>query len=478
MSDSATKLPLPLFVDLDGTLIKSDLTLESLLALIKQNIFYLLIIPLWLVRGRAFLKAQLAQRTRIAVEQLPLNREFLAFLEVEKSRGRAMTLISASNQQQVSQVSQHLGLFDSAIGSDDKVNLKAGNKLKRIRQLVGDHGFSYAGNSRADLPIWAEAEQVIMVNCGIKLGSDLADDKHPILSFDQPGSTFAALLRAMRPHQWLKNGLLLLPLILAHQLNQWQLLLQAGIGFVSFSLCASSVYLLNDMLDLGSDRAHRQKHKRPFACGELSLTLGIVSMLCLLVGAFLVALALPWQFLTVLLGYWLLTFLYSIYLKRLFLLDVISLALLYTIRIIAGAAAIAVVTTPYLIAFSLSLFLGLAMVKRVTELTNAMADGLTGINGRAYSSEHMKILSKVGGAASLIAVAVFALYISDPATAQLYSSPYILWSICPLLLYLLIRIWGYAHAGKLEEDPVLFAITDHLSQGIVVLAGILIWLAT
>ena len=467
---------MPLFVDLDGTLIKSDITVESMLLVLKRNIFYLPLIAFWLLRGRPYLKRQLARRVEVPVERLPLNTEFLNYLRGEKAKGRKLILISASDQTLVRKVGDHIGLFDDSIGSDGHFNLKAGNKLRRIRQLTtGD--FAYAGNSTADLPIWSAAQHALMVNCDDKLVKRLGGGDKAVSRFDQPESVLLKLWHAMRPHQWLKNLLLFVPLVLSHQLDQTGMLLMAVIGFISFSLCASSVYLLNDLLDLDSDRLHDSKHRRPFAAGELPLSTGLVAAPVLLSVAFAVALLLPPAFLYILFLYWLLTCCYSFFLKRLFLVDVALLAMLYTIRIIAGSAAISVASTDFLVAFSLFLFLGLALVKRVTELGRLAASNKVAIEGRAYSERHLRLLSIIGSGSSLISVLIFIFYINAPDTTRLYSSPQVLWLICLLLVYLLARIWRQARTGKLDEDPVLFAITDRASQFIALLCGVLIWLA-
>ena len=468
---------LPLFVDLDGTLIKSDMTLESALLLIKRNFLYLLLIPFWFLRGRPYLKQQLAQRTNVPLDYLPVNEEFFHFLKQEKIKGRPITLISASNQEVVSQVSDHFQLFDNAFGSNDRINLKAENKLKRIREMHTE-AFSYAGNSSADLPIWIEAQEAVMVNCNESLVQRLRRNTTAILRFDNAMPFPLKLWQAMRPHQWLKNLLLFVPLVLAHRINDPTLLLQTTIGFLSFSLCASSVYLLNDMLDLNSDRQHHSKHRRPFASGELSLPVGCVAVPVLLLSAFAVGSLLPRNFVETLFLYWIVTSFYSFFLKRLFLIDVITLAILYTMRIAAGAAAVSITITSFLIAFSLFLFLGLGLVKRVTELVNLEKSDKGEAEGRAYSKNHIGPLTIIGGSSNLFAVLVFAFYAAAPDTTRLYSSPPILWLICPLLLCLLIRIWKQAREGKLDEDPVLFAITDRVSQLITVLSGLLLWLAT
>ncbi len=466
-----------LFVDLDGTLIHTELLFESLLRLIRRNPLYLAVIPFWLLRGRAWLKHQLARRVQIDPAGLPYNEEFLTWLRQQRTGGRAMTLISASNQLYVDAVSENLGLFEAAVGSDAETNLKSRRKLRRIEAIAGGGDFAYAGDSRADLPIWSRAKQIVMVNCAPAVSRRFASRENDVLNFGSAGAVFRPLLRAIRPHQWLKNTLLFVPLILSHQLTQPELLFASAIGFIGFCLCASSVYLLNDMLDLDSDRAHRTKRKRPFATGELPLAAGFVAAPALLAGAFLVSSVLPADFRLALLIYWLLTCLYSFALKRIFLVDVAALATLYALRVAAGAEAIEVVTTNFLIAFSLCFFLGLALVKRVTELVNLQSQATEDINGRAYRRSHEPLLSAIGGLASIMAVVVFAFYINAPATTRLYGSPLILWLICPLLVVLLGRIWRLARAGRLHEDPVLFAVEDRFSQLIVLFTGVLIWLA-
>ena len=466
---------LPLYVDLDGTLIKSDLMFESILILLKKNLFFLFAIPVWLLKGRPYLKVQLAKRVQVPIEQVPVNEEFHEFLQKEKDRGRKLVLISASNQTVVEQVSSHFDLFNECFGSNESTNLKANNKLARIQELNNGKSFSYAGNSSADLPIWKESAEVLLVNCSQSLEGKIKTTNAK--SFDSAPSQFNKLLETMRPHQWLKNLLVFVPLILSHQINQLDLLFLSIIAYVSFCLCASSVYLLNDMLDLKSDRQHTTKSKRAFAAGDLPLATGFFAGPLLFLMGVLFALLLPQSFLLVLMIYWLLTSLYSFCLKRLFLMDVITLAVLYTMRVIAGSAAISVQTTVWLITFSFFLFLGLALVKRVIELLNVIGEGKQRIEGRAYLYTHIWLLSRIGKASSATAIIVFILYITAPETIQLYSSPLILWLICPLLMYLLFRIWQFAHTQKLEEDPVLFALTDRIGQVIAVVCGALIWLA-
>lgn len=471
---------IPLFVDLDGTVIRSDLLFESILWLLRHQPWTLLLAPLWLWRGRARLKFEIASRAHPDLLSQPLNPEFTTFLEAEAASGRDLILISASDERVTRQMANRLGYFLDAIGSDAQTNLKGHNKLLRIQHLCHDGEFAYAGDSHADLPIWECAAQRLSVNAAPQVRTRLAAlpaAPGGTYHFDEPAATTPAFMRALRPHQWLKNCLLFLPLLLSHQLGDLALLGSALTGFVSFSLCASSVYLLNDMLDLESDRHHASKFARPFAAGDLSLRVGFVAAPTLLLAAFAIAFDVGESFVLLLGLYWLTTLFYSLYLKSIFLLDAAVLAGLFTARIMAGSAAIGVSTTSWLLAFSLSLFFGLALIKRHAELMNLREAGKLQPKGRGYRVNHLPLLRTLGLSANLVAIAVFALYALAPSTASLYQHPQWLLFACPGFVYLVLRVWRIARAGDLEEDPVRFAIRDHRSQ--VVLAGcaLIIWLA-
>lgn len=474
MSETKT----PLFVDLDGTLLQSDLLLETLLVLIRRHPLTVLMLPFWLLGGRANLKRQIAQRIRLDPALLPWHQELLEWLRGQRRQGRSLYLISASHQSLVDDAAAFLALFDRALGSDGSINLKGKAKVDAIRGLIGHGAFHYAGNEAADLAVWSAAEGAILVNASAAVESRAAAVTKVLQRFSRSRSRLSALVKAMRPHQWLKNGLLLLPLILAHQVMDTALLVQTLLAMTSFSLCASSVYLLNDMLDLEADRQHGSKHRRPFASGALPLSWGLLASPILLAMGFAIAWWLPRDFMAILAIYYLLTLAYSFQLKSVAIVDVLVLAGLYTLRIIAGAAAIQVVPTFWLLAFSMFLFLSLAVVKRFTELDNLRAQNRQQIAGRGYVADDIQLLSTLGSASGFMAVLVFALYINEEETRTLYGTPEVLWLICPLLLYLVSRIWLLAHRGQLHEDPVVFAITDHRSQLVVLVSGLLVWLAT
>lgn len=465
----------PLFVDLDGTLIHSDLLVESFLELIKRHFLCLFLVPLWLLRGKAFLKDQIASRVALRADLLPYNLELLDYLRAQKAQGRELILISASNNRLVQAVADHLGIFSQAIGSDNKVNCSGTRKLARIRELHKE--FTYAGDDSIDLQVWKGANAAIPVNASAELKRQVAAITTIEKEFDGNPTGLRPYLKALRLHQWLKNTLVFLPLALAHQLDNPELIWQATVAFVCFGLCASSVYVLNDLLDLPSDRQHRSKCKRPFAAGDVPLIHGLLISPVLLVIALAIALTLPIAFVIILALYYLCTGLYSFVLKRIMLVDVIMLAALYTLRIISGAAAISVVPSFWLLAFSMFLFFSLAVVKRYTELDYLREAGIAQSEGRGYYAQDLSMMAMFGGASAFLSVMVFALYINNDDTRNQYLTPEILWLICPLLLYMITRIWLLAARGQIEEDPIVFALKDRVSQAVTLTCGGMLWLA-
>ncbi len=466
-----------IFVDLDGTLIYSDLLLESFLGLVSKNFFYIFMVPFWLSRGRAFLKDQIASRVELNVALLPYNTSLIEYLEKLQKNGSRLVLISASNQKYVNQIAQHLGIFENSIGSSQSCNLKGSNKLKKIRELCGEEEFSYAGNESADLKIWSDAASAIIVNGGRNLKKEALNLTTVEAEFDQVENRFLVFIKAIRVHQWVKNGLLFVPLVLSHQIFKIELVAITLTGFVAFGLCASSVYLLNDLLDLENDRQHPTKCKRPFAKGILPLSYGLIGSPALLLLAYLLAWQTNSYFLAVMSLYYISTVLYSFKLKSLIIIDVLVLAGLFTIRIIAGAALSLLQPTFWLLAFSMFLFFSLAIVKRVTELGKLSRESSSEAKGRGYVAGDFPILSAMGSVSGIISVLVFSLYINDEQTREMYAIPEILWLICPLLLYLISRIWLIAHRGKLDDDPIVFVIKDRNSQIVAMICGILLWLA-
>jgi 4-hydroxybenzoate polyprenyltransferase len=348
-------------------------------------------------------------------------------------------------------------------------------KYERLKSAFGEKGFDYAGNSKADLAIWPHAGEAILVNPerGVRQAAERLTRVTYV--FEAQGSRLTGYLKAMRLHQWVKNTLVFLPLALAHKLHEPALLLQATLGFLAFGLCASSAYLLNDLLDLPADRQHASKRHRPFASGSISIVHGAALIPGLLTAAIGVALWLPTAFLGVLGLYYAVTLAYSFSLKRVVMLDVLVLASLYSLRIIAGGAAVSVALSFWLLAFSVFLFLSLALVKRYTELLQLYEKGQTQAAGRGYQAADLETLAQFGIASGYLAVLVLALYVNSEAVKALYTHPQVIWLICPLGLYLVSRIWLLARRGTLHDDPVVFAMQDRQSQLLVVLAALLLW---
>ncbi|MGA8107846.1 MAG: UbiA family prenyltransferase [Acidobacteriaceae bacterium] len=454
----------PLCVDLDGTLVKSDTLMDSMLVLVRSQPLAALRVPLWLVRGRAAVKAEVGARVSLDVQHLPYNRAVVEFLEVERGQGRRIYLTTGADQQLAERIAAHLGIFDGVLASDGRTNLTAGNKLEGLRRRFGDEGYDYIGNAGPDLPLLEQAGAAMIANPAPALRSRLrARGVEVTREFEDRAAPSKALLKALRLHQWAKNVLIFLPVLLAHVLHP-AALVEAGLAFLSFSLCASATYIANDLLDIEADRRHPTKRARPFAAGNLAVTAGAGVSLALLGGAVGLAVALlPLGFLFWLLVYLVATLSYSLYLKRVVLVDVLLLSGLYTVRLLAGAAATVVPISPWLGAFALFLFLSLAMVKRFSELQNTRARGQVPATGRGYLLGDIEQLRSFGTASAYAAVVVFSFYIGAHDVTALYQHADRLWLITPLMIWWLSRVWLLASRGELDEDPVIFAVTDRLS---------------
>lgn len=463
----------PLYVDVDGTLLRTDLLAESFFALLKHNPFYLFLIPFWLLRGRAWLKQQIAERIDIDVEVLPYHTEFLEYLRSEAGRGRELYLATASSEKFTQAIAGHLGCFTGVLASDAHRNLKGSHKLAAMLDRHGERGFDYAGNASVDLKIWPHAREAILVSPqrGVaKAAQTLGNVKHV---FSERGAGPVTYLHAIRVHQWLKNLLLFVPILTAHQWSEMLAISNALLAFAAFSLCASSVYLLNDLLDLPADRRHPNKRRRALAAGRIPLLNAALLMLLLLGTGIGIGYQLPGLFFAILLLYIGITLTYSLYLKSIAIVDVVVLASLYTLRIIAGAAAINVALSFWLLAFSMFIFYSLALVKRCSEL--GTVNNMQGESswGRSYMVSDMSTLYSMGIASGYISVLVLALFINSPDVMQRYHYPQGLWLLCPAIIFWVSHIWLKASRGEIHDDPLVFAITDRGSQ-LVVLACILI----
>ncbi|RLT98642.1 UbiA family prenyltransferase [Ketobacter sp.] len=459
MSDSNKK---PLVVDLDGTLIKTDLLLESFMLLMRANPFLLFLVLVWVCKGKSYLKQQIAQRVEIPVQFLPYSADLLDYLKSQKQQGRELVLATASHERYATAIADHLQLFDHVLATNESVNLSGAHKREALIKRYGEGGFVYAGNASVDLNVWSHSAAAVVVGSDNLVAS--ASRQCSIeASFVQKPPSIKTFIKALRVHQWVKNGLVFVPLLTAHQMQDPKLLLMSVLGFIAFSVCASSVYFLNDLLDLFDDRQHATKCNRPFAAGTLSLLVGILGTPLLLLTAVVASWFLPTQFQIVLAVYYVLTLAYSFKLKRLVMVDVVTLASLYTIRIVAGAAAISVLLSFWLLSFSIFVFLSLAIIKRYTELMKLKAKSASKALGRGYQVEDLELLSSLGGASGYLSVLVLALYINSPDVKSMYSDPVLMWPACLVMLYWVSRIWIIAHRGNMEDDPIVFALKDRAS---------------
>lgn len=470
---SSGAIPGPIVVDLDGTLIRTDLLFESANQCVAQDPVRALLWPFWLAKGRAHFKARLAESYVCDPSALRYNNQLLDWLREQKAVGRRLVLATASHELLVHPIARHLALFDEVLASDGESNLKADAKREALTARYGVGRFDYVGNSFADLSIWGAANQAFVVSQSRRLiGQVRALGKLNRVFNGKFAAPAASLVRAMRPHQWIKNLLVFVPLLAAHRVTDRQAVANALMVFFAFSLTASSVYVLNDLVDVDHDRRHKTKRHRPFASGDLSLLAGWIAWpLMLAVALGIAAAALPRATVGVLGLYGMLTLAYSFRLKQIAVVDVLLLAGLYTLRIIAGAAATYIQPTFWLLAFAMFLFLSLAFAKRYGELRVARQDSHSGqLHGRGYSPSDLEAVSAMGTASGFIAVLVLALYVQDAHTAVLYRTPEYIWLVCPLLLFWIARTWLIAHRGEMHDDPILFAIKDKVSLGVVLLA--------
>lgn len=475
-----TGAPKPtLFVDLDGTLVKTDLLLESLLVLIKAKPWLIFVLPLWLLRGRAHLKAEIARRADVAAETLVYDERVVERLRSERAHGRAIVLATASNTKYAEAVAQHLGLFDSVLASDAARNLKGDHKLAAILAHTAGEPFDYAGNSAADLPIWRKAKKAICVDTPASVLRSVKQFTEPD-ELAKPRRFYPILIiRALRVHQWSKNILVFVPILAAHEVYDVDAGISALAAFAAYSLCASSVYVLNDLTDLRSDRLHPRKRKRPFASGELPLLHGIVLAPLLLATSFAIAIAkLPQPFWIVLATYYVASMTYNFAAKERAVWDVVLLAGLYVLRVVAGATAVWIPLSFWLLAFSGFFFLSLALAKRYSEMHTQAKLGRDHAHGRGYHTGDMPVLQSMGVSSGYLAVLVIALYINSPEIHRLYQHPLALWAICPLLIFWISRIWVITHRGEMHDDPVVFALRDRVSLVVGLLAAVAVALGT
>lgn len=465
----------PLAVDLDGTLIASDLLWESVFVLLKKNPLYIFLLPLWLASGKANLKQQIASRISMDAALLPYRKDFLDYLRREHAGGRRLVLATAAAEPLAKAVALELGIFEAVLATTGKINLSSNRKAQALTERYGPKGFDYAGNDRADLAVFAAARDAIVV------APDRAASRFQKANgsqlFEKSKLGIKPYLKMLRVHQWLKNLLVFVPAILSHTIFYAEDILASVLAFVAFSAAASAIYIINDIIDLPLDRQHARKKSRPFASGVLSIPFGLkVSGLLLLI-AVVTCFFLPPAFALVIAAYLVATTAYSFVLKRALLVDVICLAALYTLRLLGGTAATGIPQSFWLMTFAMFFFLSLALVKRYVELQNATVTEKDRIAGRGYRPEDIDIVGQSGVASGFTAVVVLALYINSAAVQELYTYPWLIWPLVPIVLYIIIRVWILAHRKEMDDDPVVFLANDWRSQVVIAIGTVLLFIA-
>lgn len=470
-----------LFVDLDGTLIKSDLLFECLVPIIKNYFYALFLAPFWLLKGKAYLKDKFSDLVSINPEILPYNNNVLEYIRKEKENGSKIILATASNIKLAKSISDYLGIFDDVIASSKEENLKGKNKLNKIKLYIENNNtnkeFSYIGDSEADVKIFNETNIPIVV--GNKNVFNKIKSKNDKTTFVDGENDFSLkkFFKMIRTYQWVKNFLIFLPLILAHKFLDVNLLLKALVAFFSFSFLASSVYIINDIMDVESDRIHPSKKNRPIASGAVKISSALKVAFILMPLSFIISIFLGKEFLFVLLTYFITTSCYSFYLKKIMLVDILILSLLYTVRMFAGGVALNIYLSPWLFMFSMFFFFSLACAKRYSELYAVRNNLQDEIKGRGYQAQDLEQIQIFGSSSGYIAILIFALYIQSDISMKLYKTPSSFWALCPIMLYWISRVWLLSHRGQMTQDPIIFALKDKVSYVVLILSIIIFGVA-
>ncbi|AWB22886.1 UbiA family prenyltransferase [Methylobacterium currus] len=462
----------PLVVDLDGTLLRTDLLLEGVVAILRRNVLMLFSMLAWLPRGRATFKRRVAEHAALDFATLPANEELLAYIELQKTLGREIVLATAADALMARGIVERFPLFDRAVSSDGLVNLKGEVKAQALAALF-PRGFDYAGNAAVDLPIWARAQRVILVETPASVARAARAGGRPSEEF-AAAPRLRALAKGLRLHQWAKNGLVFVPLVLGGLAGSAAAWLDAALAFLALGLVASASYLLNDLWDLPHDRAHWSKRHRPLASGRLPLATGIAATLGgLALGLGLAAAGGP-ALLAAILAYLIGTLAYSFSLKRVPMLDALILGGLFSLRLVIGVAAVGVAWSPWLLTFSMFLFTSLSFAKRHTELRGAVKRGRTGqISGRGYRPADEPVVLAFGIASGLASIVIFILYLANEAFRHaVLSAPLALWTFPLVLVLFMGRIWLLAGRDELNDDPVAFAVRDRPSLSLAAIAGL------
>jgi len=469
---------IPLCVDLDNTLLRTDLLFESFVAALKRHPTSVLLTPFWLLKGRAFLKQQIARRGGACVRDLPIRDELLEFLRVQRRSGRRLVLVSAAAQPLASVVGERLDLFDEVLGSNGTENLKGPRKARLLEEKFGRGGFDYIGDSRSDFAVWRSARHALVVSDRPRFVDAIRSIVPVEAVFRRSHGKLKTWMNALRLHQWSKNLLVFVPVLTSHRLFENAVLFHGFVAFFSFSLFCSGMYLVNDLVDLEADRRHETKRLRPLASGELSIASAIVSAPLLLIAGLALASLGGFLLMLCLGAYGAASLTYTLWFKRVVMLDVVVLACLYSVRLFAGGAATGIYCSEWLLAFSVFFFFCLATVKRYSELRTLPSTDESPAPGRGYLRSDLEVISALGSSSGLISVLVLILYIMSPEVRLLYHHRLVLLLLCPLFLYWTARIWFKAHRGEVPEDPVVFALSDRTSYFTGALTALVLYVAT
>ena len=476
--ESQSPAPIPLAVDLDGTLIRTDMMWESLVRLLRRNPLLAAISLFALLRGRAHFKQRLAARVQVDPANVPYHHPFIEWLKQQKASGRKLVLATASDVEMARPVAAYVGLFEEVLASDGKTNLRNAAKRRALNDRFGERGYDYAGNSHDDLGVWPGAREAVVVNASESLARRAAETTKVGQTFLTASARGKLLWRALRPHQWIKNLIILVPVLTAHQLSNQTTLVETGLAFLAFCMAASAVYLLNDLLDLDADRHHPTKRDRPFASGDLPLQYGLLGAPILLIAAIILSWTLSPAFALVTAIYFFASTGYSWHLKLIALLDVLFLAGLYTLRLVAGHVATGIAWSNWLLTFSMFIFLSLALMKRFQEIQTVREQSGHELKGRGYTAKHHFTVVILGIASGLAAVIVLGLYVNSAKVVELYTRPKLLLLACPMLLAWICRVWWLTYRGKMHDDPTAFAFKDWGSYLLGALTLGVMWLAT
>ena len=467
----------PLVIDLDGTLTPCDTLWEMLASLLLSSPFKLFKVLPYIFKNRAIFKKQVSLLVNFNPHDLVYNTKLIDYIKMQRQLGRPIVLATAADEIIAKSVYNHFGFFDAYYASNGEINLRGQTKEDLLTGLFGRQQFAYAGNDFSDFKVWSSASEVIVVNASPKL-LRRATNLYPRCTIIDPKQSLLLLwFKQMRVYQWAKNILIFIPIVFAHKYFDLELVAQSFLAFLSFGLAASSVYCINDLFDLVPDRLHTKKSNRPLASGLIPIAEGLFGLSVLTLSSFFLASYLSAYFVILILAYYLINIVYTSLIKKLAIIDVIILASLYLLRILAGSLATNIPISLWLLTFSIFIFVSLGFLKRYKELRQLNQTDVAQIPGRFYHTDDLEVVSAMGIASGYISCLVLVLYLRSPEVSGFYHHLEYLWPGCLLVLYWISRTWLLAHRNKIDDDPVLYAIKDMQSWFILIILGILLLLA-